>query len=133
MKTITIISKDEAGLLADISYILANEKINIETLAADAVGDKAIITLGIKDEAKARAALAASGYTVSDENAVVVKLKDEPGELSKITSMLAGEKINITNVFVLSRDGHNTIISFAVDNTAKAKKLLENYVVSDKE
>lgn len=133
MKTITIVSDDKVGLLADISYILAKAGINIESLNVDVVADKAVILLSVKDAEKTRAALEASGYKVSEENMVVVKLSDKPGELSKITKMLAKEGINIENVLMLSRDGKNTVLSIAVDNPKKASNLLKEYLITDKD
>jgi hypothetical protein len=133
MKTITIVSKDEMGLLSDISYVLAKEKVNIESISVDVVGEKSVITLGVKDEKKARDALKQSGYSVSEEDVIVVKLEDKPGELSKITKMLAEAKINIHSVLLLSSDGKNTIISFAVDKPKHAEKLLADYIVKNEE
>jgi len=131
MKTITIIADDKVGLLADISYILAKANINIESLNVDVVANKAVIILSLKDPEKARGALEASGYRVSEDNMVIVKLTDEPGELSKITKMLAKEKINIENVLMLSRDGKSTVLSLAVDNPQKAGKLLKEYLITE--
>ena len=131
MKTVTIVADDKVGLLADISYILAKANINIESLNVDVVGGKAVIMLSLKDDAKARSALEASGYKVSSENTVVVKLEDKPGELSKITRMLADNKINITNVLMVSRDSKNTVLSISVDNVSKATKLLKNYLIKE--
>jgi len=133
MKTITIVSKDEIGLLADISYILAKENINIETLSADAVADKAIVTLGVKDDSKARAALMAAGYAVSEADALVIKLQDKPGELNRVTTMLSDKKINISNVLLLSSDGRNTVLSITVDNIEKARNLLKEYIFKENE
>ena len=133
MKTITIVSKDEVGLLADISYVLAKEKVNIESISMDVVGDKSVITLGVKDELKARDALKQSGYNVTEDDTVIVKLEDKPGELSRITRMLADDKIHIRSVLLLSSDGKNTIISFAVDKPKNAEKLLAQYIVKERE
>jgi hypothetical protein len=131
MKTISIIADDKVGLLSDISYILAKANINIESLNVDVVADKAVILLSLKDPEKARSALEASGYRVNEDNMVIVKLSDKPGELSTITKMLAKDKINIENVLMLSRDGKNTVISIAVDNPLKASKLLKEYLIRE--
>ena len=62
MKTITIISEDRVGLLADISYILAKSKVNIDEINADIVDGKAVIKLAVGDKEKATKALADNGY-----------------------------------------------------------------------
>jgi hypothetical protein len=131
MKSITIVADDKVGLLADISYILAKESINIESLNVDVISDKAVIILNVKEGDKARTALEASGYNVTEENMVIVKLDDKPGELSRITKMLASEGVNIDNVLILTRDGKNTVLSLAVDNTKKASEILKDCLITD--
>jgi len=133
MKTVTIVSDDKVGLLADISYILAKANINIESLNVDVVGGKAVIMLSVKDDVKARSALVASNYKVNADNTIVIKLDDKPGELSKVTRMLADDGVNIENVLMLSRDSKNTILSMSVDKLARAQKLLKQYMIAEKE
>jgi hypothetical protein len=133
MKSITIISEDRVGLLADISYLLGKAKINIEAITVEVVGGKAVIVLTVKNDSKTKQVLEGAGYTTTEANVVVVKLTDEPGELSKITSTLAQEKINIQNVHMLSRDGKSTILAIVVDNPKRATKLLEQYLVNKQE
>lgn len=131
MRTITIVSDDKVGLLADISYILSKGKINIDSINVDVVAGKAIITLSLSDTEKGKSVLEASGYKVEEANTVVIKLPDKPGELSKITSMLSKEGINIENVHMLSKDGKTTVLSVAVDKQKRAAALLKEYLVAN--
>lgn len=105
MKSITIVADDKVGLLADISYILGKAKVNIDSLTVDVVAHKAVVVLSVMDSEKGRSVLEASGYKVTEANMVVVKLPDQPGALSDITSVLAKQHVNIENVLTLSRDG----------------------------
>lgn len=57
MRTITIVSNDKVGLLADISYVLAKEKVNIESISADVISGKGIITLTLSDAEKGKEVL----------------------------------------------------------------------------
>jgi hypothetical protein len=129
MKNIIVVADDRVGLLADISYILGKAKINIESISVDVVGGKAVISLTVKDVKKAREILENSGYKITETNALLVKLVDRPGELSKVTSMLAQEQINIENVHMLSRDGKTTILAITVDKPKKAEQLLRDYLI----
>ena len=124
MKTITIVADDKIGLLADISYILGKAKINIESINVDVVGDKALITLSLSDNSTGKEVLEASGYRVAEDNTVVIKLKDKPGELNRITNLLSNEGISINNVYMLSKDGQNTVLALKVDKPKKATSLL---------
>lgn len=133
MKSLTIVADDRIGLLADISYILGKAKINIETINVTVVGGKAVITLTVKDYKKGMEVLRKNGFKITDEHSIIIKLPDKPGELSKITSELANEKININNVHMLSRDGKNTIVSLIVDKPKKAEKVLQEVLVKNED
>ncbi len=128
MKQLTIVSDDKVGLLADISFILGKSHINIDSISVGVVGGKAIINLTIKDDARAAQLLAASGYQVFAADVVVVKIADTPGELARISKMLADEGISIENVHVLAKGDGFVLDSMRVDKTAKAHKLLAPYL-----
>ncbi len=129
-KTLTIVEDDRVGLLMDISYIMGKEKINIENISAAAVGGKAIIVLTVKDTKKATEILKRNGFNILEEDTLMIKLPDKPGELSKITQMLAKEGVNITSLFVVSRDGKETVVALTVDKKRKGTKLLEPYLIN---
>ncbi|MFH2106101.1 MAG: ACT domain-containing protein [Candidatus Micrarchaeota archaeon] len=130
MKSLAVVTEDRVGLLADISYILGKAKINIESLSVDVVGGKAVIILTVNSSDSAEEALRAAGYKVEESNVIVLKLQDQPGELNRITSLLAKEHVSIDNVHILSRDGKCTIIGIVVDKPKKAEVLLEKYLVN---
>ncbi|MBU0591216.1 hypothetical protein KKF81_02010 [Candidatus Micrarchaeota archaeon] len=129
MKQITIVADDKVGLLADLSYILAKAKINIETINADAVAGKSIITLGLSDTVRGKEVLQSSGYKVEDTNAVIIKLEDRPGELNKITATLSKEGVAISNVRMLSKDGKTTVLSMLVDKPKRAMNLMKEHLL----
>jgi len=133
MKPITIIADDKVGLLADISYVLGKAKINIESINVEVIGGKAIISLTLSDRERGKSVLEAAGYKVNELDSIVLKLPDKPGELSKVTNLLAKEGINIMNVHMITKDGKNTIISLVVDKPRKAETLLKDHIVSAEE
>ncbi len=113
-------------MLADISYVLAKNKINIETISVNVVGGKAIIVLTVNNPKKAIGVLATNRYKNLEEDYFVVKLEDKPGELNKITTLLSSSGVNILNVHLLTRDGKQTMIALKVDKGRKAKELLKD-------
>lgn len=130
MKTLTMVENDRVGLLADISYILGKAKINIESISVDVVGGKAIVVLTIKDAKAAKEVLEMNNFKISEENALVLKLEDQPGELSRITSLLSKEHVDIKNAHILSRDGKTTILAITVDKPRKAEAMLKDLLVN---
>jgi hypothetical protein len=129
-KTITLVENDRIGLLNDISYIMGKEKINIENISGHTVGKKAIISMTVKDHKKAVQVLKKNGFNVMEEDSIMIKLKDKPGELSKITELLAKNRISIKNLYVVSRDGENTIISLSTNKKKKTIALLKPYLIN---
>lgn len=109
----------------DISYILAKENINIESLSVTSIGGKAIISLVIKDTRKAEEVLKKNGFNVIQEDVILIKLKDKPGELSKVAKLLNDNKVSIRNVYIVSRDSKETVVALIADKSKKAKRLLE--------
>lgn len=131
MKTITIVADDRVGLLADISYILSKSKINIEAVSVDVLSGKAIVVLTLGNFDKAKTVLEASGYKVEEVNTIMIKLPDQPGELNKVTQLLAKEGISINNLRMISKDGKQTVISLTVDKPKRASTLLKEHLLNN--
>jgi len=131
MNQLNIIVDKKVGTLADISFILGKARINIESISTAIVGEKAIIVIYVKDEKRAREVLQSNNYRVLVSDAFVVKMPDEPGELSKLSKMLADNGVNIEGIHVLAREGGTTLMSVKVDKHSKAEKMLEGYIVKE--
>lgn len=133
MKPITIVADDKVGLLADLSYILAKAKINIEAISADVVAGKSVVILTLSDAARGKEVLESAGYKVEESNSVVIKLDDKPGELNRVTALLSKEGVNISNVRMLSKDGKTTILAITVDKPKRASALLSDVIVGQED
>lgn len=131
MKPITIVENDRVGLLADISYILAKNKINIETISVNVVGGKAIIVITVNNPKNALDVLTKNGYKNLEEDYFVIKLQDKPGELNRVTMMLSQGGVNILNIHLLSRDGNQTLVALKADKERKAKELLKEFLAEN--
>ncbi|HIH18373.1 TPA: ACT domain-containing protein [Candidatus Micrarchaeota archaeon] len=129
MRQITIVADDKVGVLADISFILGKAKINIESLSAEVQGGKAMINISVKDEKKATRLLSANNYKVLQSEILIVKVKDEPGELSKISKILSEGGVNIESLYLLARSSGFTLDAINVDKPKKAALLLKGYLV----
>jgi hypothetical protein len=128
MKQITLVVEDKVGLLADISYLLGKSHINIDALSAAVVGGKGIVNLSLREQARAMAVLKANGYKCLESDTLVVKLPNEPGELSKMSRLLANAGISIKSVVILSQDSRQALYALKVDKMAKAMALLAPYL-----
>ena len=127
MKEISVVSKDKVGLLADVSEILGQHGVNIESIAMESEHDTAVIHLKVSKESEAQKILAKAGFKVVESNHLLLRISNRPGELAKVSRLLANAGINITNVFVLDERNGKKIVAFNTSNNAKAKKLLKDY------
>jgi hypothetical protein len=130
MKSITVVSDDKVGLLAEISYVLAKSNVNIEHMDFEVIGKKAIVSLSVADEEVAKNSLNKAGYEVGEDNCLFIKLVDKPGEFNRLAGMLSHEGINIEKVHMISREGKRTILSLVVDRPDPASKLLHQYLTT---
>jgi len=132
MKQLTIVTEDRVGLLADISYILGQTRINIDSISAGVCGGKAFINLSISDAGRAAALLKTNHFDVVESDMIVVKLTDEPGELAKISKMLTDANINIQSVAILAKGPDTVFDGIKVDKIESARKVLKAYIDFEK-
>ena len=128
IKQITVVAQDKVGLLADISYILGKARMNIESLSVEVQGRMCLIDIAIKDEKKACDLLTSSGYQVLKHDVLVVRIKDEPAQMTQFTARLAKEKINTTSMHLITKENGYDTYALQVDHTAKAKRALAPYM-----
>ncbi len=129
MRQITIVTDDKVGVLADISYILGKARINIEALSVEVHGGKAMINISVKDEKRAVRLLSANSYKVLESEIIIVKVKDEPGELARISKLLNEGGVNIQSLYLLARGDGFSLDAIQADKPRKAKEILKGHIV----
>ena len=127
MKTVTIVTEDRVGLLADVSGILGDNRINISSISAEAHGKTSVLNIVTDNPAKAKAVLKKAGYDVSDFEMVVVRLKNKPGELARLTRELAENGVDIRNAYQFPADRGEAVFGFETSNVPKAKKVVASF------
>ncbi|MFH1750109.1 MAG: ACT domain-containing protein [Candidatus Micrarchaeota archaeon] len=124
-REITVIAKDRIGLLADVTETLSRQRINIDSVSVESSSRNAIIRLLVKDPENAVKALEAAKFKVINSDALVVGIPDKPGELAKLSRVLADHKINIESMFVMNKEEtSNVLAAIKVDDYPAARKIL---------
>ncbi len=124
LKEITVVARDRIGLLADISEALSERKINIESISVETSERTAIIRLILQDSGKAKSILEGKGMKVMNNDCLVVGIPDHPGELAKLSRLLADHKVHIESAYVLDKEGEKTVLALKISDYKKAKDLL---------
>jgi len=121
VKQISVFLENKSGRLAEVTSILADNKINIRALALADTADFGILRLIVDDMKKASNVLKAAGYTLGETDVVAVEVVDSPGGLASILASLwkAGLDVGYMYAFVQS-SGKNAIMIFRFDDPDKA-------------
>jgi hypothetical protein len=119
---ITVLLDDQPGALAHLGEVLGRAGVNIEGLCAvTSGGGQAEVHVLVQDLDAALPALARSGLAVtSEQEVVVVPLKDRPGALGTVTGRLGEAGVNITLTYLAT----GTRLVLAADNLAAARAAL---------
>ena len=131
MKEIVIVTKNRAGLVADISEALATRGINIETLDAEEVQDLAVVELTVDRYDVALQALRDAGFEAITEDAIVVRLPDEPGALAKVARKFKEANIDLRSVRILGRQQGSALVALATERTDEARALVKDHLVRE--
>ena len=126
MNRIIVMAKNEVGVIADISRALADEGINIDSISAEGLDEKGVITLIADNYDEALRVLTHAGFkTVSDES-LVLRLKDEPGALAKVAERFKNAGVNIQSLHIVDRRNGHAIVALSADDRAKAETLVDD-------
>ena len=130
MKQITIVAEGDPGLLARISEILAARGINIETLDAETVHDQGIVILTVDRYDEALAALRDAGVPAVSEDAIIIRIPDEPGALAKISRRFHDAEIRLRSVRIIRRREGYGLVALSTERTEKALDLVRDVLIS---
>ena len=129
MNRIIVMAKNEVGVIADISKALADEGINIETISAEGLCEKGVITLTTDAYDDALRVLTHAGFkTVSDES-LVIRLPDEPGALAKVAEKFKNAGVNIQSLHIIDRRNGHALVALSADDRAKAETIVDSTIV----
>ncbi len=130
MKQIIIPVPDRPGVVAEVSDALAAAGVNIEDLDAEGAADKGVIILNVDRYDEALRALHEAGFRAITEDALVLKLRDEPGALARVARRLADAQINIRSLRIARRLGGQVLVTLVADRQDEARRLLADCLVA---
>lgn len=98
---IVITTKNKIGLLADISRMLANEGINIESVLGYETGSTARLMLVTSANLPIIRELKKKKYkSVKETEVLIIEIENKPGALKVVTTELKDAKIDIKYLYV---------------------------------
>ena len=123
MKDLTIALENRPGALAEMGEALGRAGVSIEGGGAFVVNGEGVGHFLFNDGAAARAALEAAGIRVLAEREVLVQRLNqaEPGQLGKITRLMAEAGVNIEILY----SDHDHQLILVVDDLDKGRAVSE--------
>jgi hypothetical protein len=126
VEQLSIFLENKAGRLAEVTGILAQTGVNIRALSLADTSDFGVLRLIVNDTHKAKEALKAKGFTVSETEVVAVEVPDKPGGLHNILEIMQKSDINVEYMYAfVQQSGNNAVMIFRFENVAQAVKVLE--------
>lgn len=131
MKEITVITQNHAGVLADVTELLAGARINLESIDAETLGTNAVLRLTVDRYDDALRALAGAGFSALAEDAILVRIVDEPGGLARIARRFKEANVNLRSVRLVCRDVTHkmAIVAIGADKTDRVISLVRDVLI----
>ena len=130
MKQITIVAESAPGLLAQVSEILAERGINIETLDAETVQDYGVVILTVDRYDEALAALRDAGLHAVSEDAIIIRIAGEPGALARFSRRFHDAEIRLRSVRIIRRSSGSGLVALSTERTERALELVKDVLIS---
>ena len=113
-----VLTQDRPGELAKAVTAIANMDVNIEGYC-EVDGKFHVVT---SDPGDARRALETVGFTVEENEVVVIETEDRPGALANILRRISAEELNVIATYTLTR----TRVAITVDQPRRLTEILHD-------
>jgi hypothetical protein len=124
-KQLAIFLENKPGTLARVTAEFAREKINILALSISDTVDHSVLRLVVEDPDRAIHVLEIHGVLVVEREVLLIEGGARPGELAKIASRLAENRINIEYTYgSVSPGAKKGLLVMRTTDNKKAFKLL---------
>ncbi len=111
---------DKVGTLADVTGVISSSGINLVAACAYSFDGKGQIMFVTENNKQAKSLLEDKGYSVRDEEIILLTLNNQPGTMQKVTDKIAQQGLDL-NLFYGSVDKEGEIsrmVLIAEDNDA---------------
>jgi hypothetical protein len=126
IKQISVFLENKKGRLAEVTGILAREKINIRALSLADTAEFGILRLIVNDTDKAVNVLKANNFVAQKTDVLAVEVEDKPGGLARIMGLFDSNGINIEYMYAfVEKKLENAVVIFKIDDQKKAIEILK--------
>ena len=122
---LSVFSENKAGMLADITSLLAEAEIDIEALTIADTTEFGILRLIVDSPKKAISVLKLGGFVASLTPVIALKMPNAPGSLARIVRTLADAGMSIEYLYAsIAREIDSAFVILRVEDREAAVALL---------
>jgi hypothetical protein len=124
MNQLTVSCENRPGILAELTKMLSDKKVNIVAFNAGSAGAMSYIQLIVTNPSKAKTVLKAKRMPYYEERVLLVELANVPGALANFAAKLAAKGINIGAAYQTAAEGSSKAnVVLAVSNLRTAERI----------
>ena len=117
--------KNEPGSMAALAETLAARGVDLRAIGGGGLGGVGHVIMTTADDATTKAVLDEGGYTYFEGESILAEVDDRPGGMARVARELADAGVNIYGHLFLGRWGDRAMFAFVVDDTERARPILE--------
>lgn len=126
IKQVSVFLENKTGRLAELTQLLAQERINIRALCVADTAEFGIIRLIVDEPERAAEAVKKGGFTVKSTDVLAVEIPDKPGSLARVMEIFERTGVNIEYLYTsLEKDTSTAVVIFKVDDLEHGLKIVE--------
>ena len=137
VKQLNILLENEPGRFAEVTSALSEAKIDIRAVYITDSTSYGMIRMLVNQPDEAKIVLQSKGFTVSISHVIAVALKDVPGTLDRVLTVLSDGQIQLEYLYAfVGRASTDAVVVLRVDDREKTLKIFEENdikVLDDKE
>ena len=131
IKQVSVFLENKQGRLAEVTGILAKDKINIKALSMAESRDFGILRLIVNDWNKCVEVLKKHSFITRTTDVVGVEIDDNPGGLCLVMDTIEQQGVNIEYMYAaVKRSADKAVLLFRVDDNDKTIKALKEQKIS---
>ncbi len=128
---ISVFLENKTGQLAEITGLLADNKINLRAISIAETADYGVLRIIADDSEKATSVLLAGGNIINMNPVTVVAVPDKPAGLSELLTLLADSNVSIEYMYSLfTHQNGKAYMVFRVKDYDEFIALLESHDLS---
>lgn len=127
LQQLSVFVENEVGSVAKVTTVLKENGLNLRAISACDYPDYGILRVVVEEPIRAKELLIEQGFAVKVKEVLAIELKDQPGDLDRVLTILAKEKINLNYIYsFVIRKENAPLMVLSLDEMEKASEVLRD-------